>query len=106
GFDGQVDVFKQQRAADAEVDALELEEGHGPILPGSAAGARKGRVGIRIFAHGTGGVRGWRRRFNSTAAVRRCPGAAGSAQDVRGLDASPETAPSWVAAEAAPTEGG
>ncbi len=37
GFDGQVDVVEQQRTADAEVDVLELEEGHARILRGPHA---------------------------------------------------------------------
>src|SRR5690606_6627519 len=40
GLDRQVDPFEQQRTADAEVDALELEEGHGAILPIAPAGQR------------------------------------------------------------------
>ena len=31
GIDGKVDVFQQQRAADAEVDALQGDQGHAPL---------------------------------------------------------------------------
>src|SRR5690606_18314820 len=54
GFDGQVDIFKQQRAADAEVDALELEEGHGAILPVGPAG--RGAVGAGARRHSQRGA--------------------------------------------------
>ena len=31
-FDGEVDLFEQERAADAEVDVLEVDQGHPAIL--------------------------------------------------------------------------
>ena len=45
GFDGQVDVFEEKRPADAEVDPLELHQGHVRIV----AGARWPQRPIRRF---------------------------------------------------------
>ena len=56
-LDRQIDMFEQERAADAEVDALQLDKGHPPIVAGAAGIAASGVRFARRVKNKTGRTR-------------------------------------------------
>ena len=84
GFDGQVDVFEEKRPADAEVDPLELHQGHVCIVAGAPCrrppvrrfrwpGCPVRRAGVP-FPRATGGA-GARRRSGGSRPAWTAPAA-------------------------------